>query len=113
MRISWRGAEVARLVREAERAAVQATLDAAAERARMHHAGWSSRTGAAERSISAERAESSADGARGRFGFGVGYGVFLERRDRTLVRGADEEFPHLAERIRAGLTTRRERHAEL
>lgn len=115
MRISWHGAEVAREVRAAELAAVQATLDAAAERARMHHAGWTSRTGAAERSIAAERAEGTAEGARGRFGFGVGYGVFLERRDRTLARAADEEFPHLADRIRARVAqrTRRERHAEL
>lgn len=114
MRISWRGAEVARLVREAERAAVQATLDAAAERARMHHAGWVSRTGAAERSIAAEHAESGPGGARGRFGFAVGYGGFLERRDRTLARAADEEFPHLGERIRAHVTeqVRSERHAE-
>lgn len=113
MRLRWYGAEVARDLRAAELAAVQATLDAAAERARMHHAGWMSRTGAAERSIAAQRAEGTAEGARGRFGFGVGYGVFLERRDRTLVRAANEEFPHLGERIRARLTTRRERHAEL
>lgn len=113
MTITWRGAEVARSVRRAELDAVQATLDAAAARARMHHAGWVSRTGAAESSIAAERAESGPAGARGRFGFGVGYGAFLERRDRTLVRAADEEFPHLGERIRARLTTRRERHAEL
>ncbi len=115
MRLSWRGPDVARSVRAAELGAVQATLDAAAERARMHHAGWMSRTGAAESSITAERAESGPGGARGRFGFAVGYGLFLERRDRTLARAADEEFPHLGERIRAQLTqwTRRERHAEL
>lgn len=115
VRLSWYGAEVARGVRAAELAAVQATLDAAAERARMHHAGWTSRSGAAERSISAARAESAPAGAHGRFGFSVGYGVFLERRDRTLARAADEEFPHLAERIRARLTAqvRSERHAEL
>jgi len=110
-RVDWRGDALIRRTRAAATAAVNDTVDAAADDARSSHE-WVSRTGQLEEEIVTEHAESTEPNPTGRFGTtrrrGF-YGLFHEEGTeheyaRPFLRpAADRQFPTLAQRIRRRL----------
>ena len=63
--------------------AVNEILQEAADYAKANHGGWNNRTGNAERSIQVYKPATPED-VEGDFGFGVSYGMFLEKRYHTI-----------------------------
>ena len=107
MALRWRGKQVTRQVRRAQREAVDATMAAAVIDAKRSHP-WQNRTGTAEGSIQvAERAREIPGGVRGVWGsLRVRYFRFLEfgtsvmEEMPTLRPAADRNYPDLAGRVR-------------
>ena len=108
-RLDWDGEQVAKRVHEAELAGLDQTGEKMVDRAKSSHPGWKAQTGEAESSITADKAERTAEGARLRFGSSLGRFIYLEigargrSGDHTLRRASDVEGGHLAERIAAEL----------
>jgi hypothetical protein len=109
MRITWHGDNVKKAVDHAVTAAMDETLDKAADQARSSHPGWSDDTGAASRGIHGEHAKAHGKETVGELVGDEPYTIFLEiganghPGDHTLRRAGDREFPHLTERIRGKL----------
>lgn len=103
MGVTWYGNQIARRVTEAAIEAVDETTQAAADAAQQQH-WWASRgDNNLQRQTINEHAEIVEDGAvAGRFGTtrrkGF-YGLFLELQQPFLRPAADQEFPHLGERM--------------
>jgi hypothetical protein len=107
-KLTWRGDELVARLRRAARAAVDETVDAAADDARVSHE-WLNRTLQLEEEIVAEHADpadpnpSASFGTTRRRGF---YGLFHEEGtvheyERPFLRpAADRWFPTLAHTIR-------------
>lgn len=106
VRLDWRGGTVVKDVHAAELRALDTTAEKMVVRARSSHPGWKTRTGAAEASLSAEKAERKGQGARVRWGSSLARFLFLEigargrAGDSTLRRASDVEGGHLGDRIR-------------
>lgn len=106
--VHWRGDEVAKRVRAAALAAIDETLEQAAQDARDNH-WWRNRSGSLEGNIVVEPAKPDGRGrVSGRFGTSLRregfYGLFLERKHAFLRPAADREFPQLGRRIRVRLS---------
>lgn len=109
--MAWHGDRVAERVHDAEAEGLAETGERIVDRARSDHPGWKSRTGEAERSIIHEDVRRDANGSRMRVGSRLGRFIFLEigsrgrAGDHTLRRAKDVEAGHLAERIKAGISS--------
>lgn len=109
--LDWNGDQLIAKIIEAARAAVDETVEAAANDARASHA-WLNRTGQLEEEIVTEPADLEDPNPTASFGTTRGrgfYGLFHEEGTvhefaRPFLRpAADRAFPTLAERIRARL----------
>jgi hypothetical protein len=105
-KLDWHGEDVSERTGEAVQAAMNDTTAAAAIFSKGNHPGWNNVTGTAEGSIRGDPARKDGDVWRALFGsFDVNYFIWLEigtrfhEGDNTIRRGADAEFPKLAERI--------------
>lgn len=117
MKVEWLGKELKSKIEAAEKAALDATTEAAAKRAEENH-WWRNRTGNLEANIESVPATMNDAGQlegkfgvtgpssptwiekEGKSGF---YGLFLERRTPFLLPAYDEEFPELPRRIKEAL----------
>ena len=113
-RVEWKGDQIKRRVRAAATAAVNETVDAAADNARVSHE-WVNRTGQLEEEIVAEHADAADPNPTASFGttrrrgfFGLFHeeGTVHEFARPFLRPAADRQFPSLAERIRRRLKLR-------
>lgn len=114
VKLRWNGDAISRAFAEiAVPRAMDDTTAAAAIASKSSHPGWKNRTGVAEGSIRGDPARKVSSGRwLARFGsFDVAYFIWLEigargrAGDHTIRRGADKEFPKLAERIHAHART--------
>lgn len=109
VRIDWRGREVKARIRAATARTVDERAREATTSARQIHPGWTSRTGAAERSIEAL----TGHGLRAAISFAVRPLWFLERGwihhesgDHTIERAVNAKFRDLVYRVRDAIHAR-------